>query len=346
MKLNFRLLPLLAAFFLAATAPAADTVVYPPKAGPGAGKHIVFLTGDEEYRGEEGLPQLAKILSQRHGFKCTVLFAINPKDGTIDPSVGGNLPGAEALDTADIIVMLLRFRAWPDDQMKHFVDAYLAGKPIIALRTSTHAFNYPGNSTSPYAKYSYGSRAWSGGFGKQVLGETWVNHWAKHKIEATKGLVEKGAENDPLLRGVRELFGDTDVYEAYPTADAKILFRGQALQTLQESSAPANYLRKRRDGQEQGINDPMMPVVWTRLYKNEAGNTNKILCTTMGSATDLKNEDLRRLLVNACYWGANIGIPSYANVELVGEFHPSMYGFGGARKGVKPDDLALPAQGK
>src|ERR1700730_15080250 len=133
----------------------ADRVVYEGKSGPGVGKHIVFLTGDEEYRSEEGLPQLAKRLAERHGFKCTVLFALNPADGMIDPNVTANLPGAEVLDSADAVVMLLRFRDWPDAQMKHFVDAYLAGKPFIALRTSTHAFNYPANSTSPYAKFSY-----------------------------------------------------------------------------------------------------------------------------------------------------------------------------------------------
>ena len=89
----------------------------------------------------KSLPQMAKILAERHGFKCTVLFAIDPADGTINPNITTNMPGAEALDSADAIVMALRFREWPDAQMKHFVDAYLAGKPIIALRTSTHAFN-------------------------------------------------------------------------------------------------------------------------------------------------------------------------------------------------------------
>src|SRR3989440_3220766 len=133
-----------------ASARAADFVVYEGKSGMGAGKHIVFLTGDEEYRSEESMPQLAKILAERHGFKCTVLFAIDPADGTINPKVTTNLPGAEALDSADVIVMALRFRQWPDEQMKHFVDAYQAGKPIIALRTSTHAFQYKPDSPSPY----------------------------------------------------------------------------------------------------------------------------------------------------------------------------------------------------
>ena len=101
---------------------AADWVVYEGQNGLGKGKHIVFLAGDEEYRSEEALPMLAKILAVRHGFKCTVLFPINPADGTIDPLTLTNIPGLEALDSADSCVMGLRFRELPDQQMKHFVD--------------------------------------------------------------------------------------------------------------------------------------------------------------------------------------------------------------------------------
>src|ERR1700691_4475414 len=86
---------------------ATDAVVYEGRRGPGAGRQIVFLTGDEEYRSEGGLPQMAKILAERYGFKCTVLFAINPTNGAIDPNYNKSLPGAEALDSADVIVMLL-----------------------------------------------------------------------------------------------------------------------------------------------------------------------------------------------------------------------------------------------
>src|SRR5438128_7427654 len=90
--------------------------------GPGKGKHVVLISGDEEYRSEETLPQLAKILANHHGFKCTVLFAIDPKDGTINPNRRDNVPGLEALDTADLMVVFTRFRELPDDQMKHIVD--------------------------------------------------------------------------------------------------------------------------------------------------------------------------------------------------------------------------------
>src|SRR5438105_7029829 len=223
--------------FALSSARAMDRLVFEGKSGPSDCKKRVLLAGDEEYRSEEALPQLAKILSQRHGFKCTVLFPIDPADGTINPNLRTSLPGAEALDSADVIVMSLRFREWPDEQMKHFVDAYLAGKPFIALRTSTHAFNYE-KSESPYAKFSYNSKAWPGGFGKQVLGETWVSHHGEHKKEATRGIIESGASSEPLLRGVTDVFGNTDVYTANPSADAKILLRGQVLSGMNPEDPP------------------------------------------------------------------------------------------------------------
>src|SRR5258707_12437969 len=105
---KFLLPPLILILSFLAVAPQArakDFVVYEGQNGPGKGKHVVFLSGDEEYRSEEGLPQMAKILAERHGFKCTVLFAIDPADHTINPKVTSNMPGAEALNSADVIVI-------------------------------------------------------------------------------------------------------------------------------------------------------------------------------------------------------------------------------------------------
>jgi hypothetical protein len=341
MKLARLAVPLLLGCCLLANAAcAADRLVFEGKAGPGKGKHVVLLSGDEEYRSEEGLPMLAKILSQRHGFKCTVLFSLDD-DGTINPQKGGSLSGSEALDLADAIVMLLRFRHWSDETMARFEKAYLAGKPIIALRTSTHAFN--GLKGEPWARYNYNAREpWPGGFGKHVLGETWVTHWGRHKSEATRGVIEPSAKNDPILRGVTEVFGDTDVYEAYPPADAKILLRGQVLAGMKSGDAPADYRKKRAtDKEEQGINDPMQAVAWTRLYRNEAGKENKILCTTLGSATDLQSEGLRRLVINGVCWGLGLEVPAKPDVTYVDDFNPSFYGFGSHRKGLRPEDMAL-----
>ena len=306
-------------------------ITYEGKDGPGKGKHIVLLAGDEEYRSEEALPMLGKLLSQRHGFTCTVLFAINKETGEIDPNTGDNLPGAEALDEADLVITSLRFRHWPDGQMKHFADYVKAGKPLIGLRTSTHAFS---GIRGEYAPFN--------AFGKKVYGEGWVSHWGRHKSEATRGVIESGAKDDALLRGVSDIFGDTDVYEAYPPADAKILVRGLVLKGMKPGDEPADYKKKRAtDKEEQEVNNPAMAVVWTRVNDNEFGKGNKVLCTTMGSATDLQYEGLRRLVVNAAYSFTGLEVPAKADVEYVDPYQPLFYGFNGYRKGLKVSDQVL-----
>lgn len=328
----FKTLTLLAGLasvsFSATSAVADDHITYAPKDGPGKGKHIVFIAGDEEYRSEEGLPMLAKIVSQRHGFKATVLFSL-AADGTINPNNTASLSAPGELDSADGIVILTRFRKWPEADLKHFVDAVNRGVPIIGLRTSTHAFT--GDAQKPF-----------GDFGKKVMGENWVNHWGNHKVEGTRGIIEPSAKDDPLLNGVTGVFGLTDVYEAYPAADSKILLRGESVAGLTPDAPAAKYERKRStDGKTQGINDPMMPIAWTRTYTNASGGTNKILTTTMGDATDLESEGLRRLIVNGVYWGQGLEIPAKADVTYVDPYEPSFYNGNGFRKGLRPEDLAL-----
>lgn len=318
-----------------------DTVVYEGKSGPGKRKHIVLLAGDEEYRSEEAMPQLAKILAYRQGFKCTVVFSVNP-NGEIDPDARSNQPGIEALDTADLCVMMLRFREWPDSQMKHFVDYYLAGKPIVALRTSTHAFEYGEDSSSPYKNYGWRSKSWPGGFGRQVLGETWISHWGDHGRQATKGIVDPEQTKHPAMRGLFSIFGTTDVYEASPPKDATILIRGQVLEGMTVSSTPAVGRKKTAQGVEQDVNSPMMPIAWVRERKNGAGAVNKVFTTTMGAATDLMDQGVRRMLVNAVFWAVGLEKPTERRLDtkLVGSYAPTAFGFGGFKKGVRPADLA------
>jgi len=329
---------LLAGSLLLATAGLVQgQISFAGKEGPGHGKKVVLLSGDEEYRSEEAMPMLAKILSERHGFDCTVVFAVNPTTGEIDPKEAVNMPGLEALDSADLCIMSLRFRAPKDGDMKHFVDYLGAGKPFIALRTSTHAFNYPKDSKSPYAKFGWNSTEWKQGFGEQVLGETWVSHWGKHKFEATRGIIEEAAKDHALLRGVGPLFGTTDVYEAAPPADATILIRGQVLKGMNPTDEPADHVKKAADGKEVPVNTPMQPIAWTRVYLE---SKSKVLTTTMGAATDLTDENLRRLIVNGAYAFTGLEVPAKANVEIVGDYTPTAYGFDAGIKGKKPADYA------
>lgn len=303
-------------------------VSYPGGKGAGEGKKVVLIAGDEEYRSEEALPMLAKILSKHHGFECTVLFSTDP-DGTINPNKSDSIGKPESLDSADVIVTSLRFRKWPDEAMKHFDDAIQRGVPVVAMRTSTHAFQLPGEST--FKQYN--------SFGKDVLGEQWVSHWGDHKKEAARGLVENGAEKNPILNGVGEIFADSDVYEAYPPGDATILMRGEVLKGMDPKDPPAAREKTRAsDKQKQDINSPMMPVAWTREVKNDAGKTNRVFTTTMGAATDLKDESLRRLVVNGIFWGAGLKVPAKADVTPVGDYQPSDYSFNGYTKGVTAAD--------
>jgi hypothetical protein len=327
----------LAALTLSSPRAADTSISYQAKDGPGRGRHVVLLSGDEEYRSEEALPMLGKILSQRHGFKCTVLFSVDP-DGTINPKASTSLSNPEALETADAIVMALRFRTWPDEVMARFEKRLRAGTPIVALRTSTHAFNgFPKG--SPWESWNYNNH---GGFGKRVLGETWLTHWGRHKVEATRGVIEGSQKGHPLLRGVADVFGDTDVYEAYPPSDATVLLRGLVLNGMSAGSEPAAYRKARStDKQEQPVNDPPMAVAWTRLHDHGNGTTARVLTTTMGSATDLENEGLRRLVVNGVFWGLGLDVPRRADVRYVDEYSPSFYGFDGFRKGLRASDFEL-----
>ena len=315
----------------AMAAQAMDWVVYEGGEGPGTGKHIVLLSGDEEYRSEEAMPMLGKILAVRHGFKCTVLFAVNPDTGEIDPNNQASVPGIEALDDADLCIMALRFREYPDDKMSHFANYYLAGKPFIALRTSTHAFAYSKNKDSKYAEYGWRNKKWPGGFGRQVLGETWVSHHGHHKVEATRGIVEPGMRHHPIVRDVEDIFGNSDVYTADPPAEVRVVVRGQVLSGMNPTDPPV-------EGKK---NNPMQPVVWIRDHRNAAGKMNNIVTTTMGAATDLQSEGLRRMLVNSAYWLLKLPVPSKVDVSYVGEYEPTMYGFNGYKKGLKPSVYAL-----
>ena len=320
---------------------------FPGGKGPGAGKTVVLLAGDEEYRSEESMPMLARILAERHGFHCVVLFS-HDADGTINPNNGASLGKPEALDGADALVLGLRFRKWNEPALAKFDAAVKRGVPIVATRTSTHAFaGIP--KESPFAAYNWNSK---GGFGKNVLGETWVSHWGNHKGEATRTAVEPGAEKNPLLNGVTSIFGDTDVYEAYPPADAQVLLRGVVLKDMDPKSPPSKRRKKRAtDKQEQGINEPAMAVAWTRELKNEAGTVNRILTTTMASASDLKDESLRRLLINGVFWGLKLDVPAAADATPLVEWKPSKYSFNQFHKGLKaeafagvlPDPVAAPA---
>lgn len=330
MRLALTAFVLAAAVLLASTASAQhpNLIVYQGTTGPGAGKHIVFLAGDHEYRGEETLPALARIMARHYGFKCSVLFTTDPATGFIDPE-SSHITGLQALDTADLFVIFTRFKDFPDEEMRHIVQYLDRGGPIVGLRTSTHAFQIqrPG---ATYAKYSWkGTPDYPGGFGRQILGETWVSHYGQNHKQSSRLLLEKTEASHPILRGVKDAWVQSGGYTADPLPGSHVLATGEILNGMTPDSPPAKDKK-------------LMPVAWYRTYTADSGKQGRAFTTTHGASEDLLNDGFRRMLVNALVWGAGLeaAIRPDGPIALVGPYQPTTYNFKGFVKGMKPSDFA------
>ncbi len=298
-----------------------------------AAKHAVLVSGDEEYRTEESMPMLAKILNRKYGFKCTVLFALAADgSGYIDSNNQQGIVGWEALDTADLMIIGTRFRS-PDEAGAKYITAFLnAGKPVVGIRTSTHAFRGGGS----FGGISYND------FGIKVLGERWVSHHGGHKRQGARSVVEKGQEKHPILSGVGDIFCPSDVYGVKNLTDAdQVLLRAAVTESLDPSSPNLSG-----DSDKNGKNNPMQAFGWLHEYKTPDGKgVGRSFCTTGGASVDFVDEDLRRLIVNASLYLTDQDVPKKADVEYVDPFYPSFYGFirdkDYFRKlNLKPEDLA------
>jgi hypothetical protein len=308
-----------------------EWLTYRGKRGPGKGKQIVFITGDEEYRSEESMPAMARILSARHGFTCRVLFSINPANGTIDPKIDSNIPGLEALKTADLMVVFTRFRHLPAEQMAHFVEYVNSGRPVIGIRTATHAFDYDKFQSEPYAEWAWRGRSktFPGGFGRQVLGETWVDHYGGYHSESTLGIIPPDMKDHPILRGTGQLWGPSHAYAVTTlSGDSHPLVLGQPLTGLNPGDPPDKE-------------KPPIPVAWTKTFTGTSGKPARIFTTTMGYGEDFKEESIRRMFVNACYWtlGMEDRIPALSDVRIPGGYNPKPSGFAGYRRNIRPADV-------
>ena len=319
----------------------AQSLILEGDEGPGKGKHVVIVTGDEEYRSEESGPMLGKILSQHHGFKATVLFAIDAETGFINPQDQTNIPGLEALKSADVMIIATRFRKLPEAQLQHIVDFVNAGKPIIGLRTATHAFK---------TGHKFGGVDWDN-FGLHYLGEKWVNHHGKHKVQGARGVVEPGAEKHPVLNGVGHVFSPSDVYgvKNLNLAKAKILMRAAVTDSLLPDSkilVGEQVIKTRKGEERRNLNDPMMPAVWEWEYTAPNGKAGKSICTTMGASVDFRNEGMRRIVINSVFYLADLKVPTNANVKPLDRFQPTFFSVNPAEyyltaAKLKPSDFDL-----
>ncbi len=238
---------------------------------------VVFVTGDHEYRSELTMPLLAHELESRYGMKVTVLKAFP------DEQFEENIPGLEALDTADMAIFFLRWRRLPDDQLKH-IKAYLeAGKPVMGFRTTSHAFNFPKGHASE-SWNAFGESAFGTPPGWGASGHTHYGH-----LSSTDVAINPAVAQHPILKGVEPKWHVRSwlyhVVPQYPPADATLLLMGTAVDP--DKAAKVN------------------PVAWT--WKNKYGG--RAFYTSMGHPDDFKVESFQRMLVNAVFWGLDQPVP-------------------------------------
>jgi len=307
--------------------PAKHRVVYKGDKGPGVGKNIVFIATDHEYRGEESLPALARIMAKRYGFTCTVVYALD-EQGYILPG-GSNVKGLDVLDKADLMVLFMRFAHFEDKEMQHFENYLKRGGPIVAFRTSTHAFEIKNDPKWEHYTWNYtGPKAeWKDGFGEYILGETWVSHYGTNHKQSSKLIIDEAQAGNPILRGVKDMWVQSGGYTTYPKGT--VLAKGQVLNGMTANS-PADPTKE------------LLPVAWVRDYQMAGGKKGRAFTTTHGASEDLLNEGFRRMVVNAMFWGLGMekSIKPNNDIAFVGPYKPTTFNFSGYKANVKPSDLA------
>ena len=196
--------------------------------------------------------------------------------------------------------------------------------------TAPDAFKYTRDTSGPYRKYDCTNDDFEGGFGRQVLGETWVTHHGHHGFESTRALINPSSKDHPILDGVRDVWVTTDVYAVGDlTGNPEVLLDGQVLSGMSYDDDPKP-------------DTTTMPIAWIKEYTGEEGKPARIFCTTMGAATDLLSTDLRRLIVNAAYWGMKMeeSIDPNLSVEPLEPYNPTAFGFGTHVKGRRVSDYS------
>ena len=320
---------------LARAADSDPWLTYPGGDGPGKGRRIVLIAADQEYRSEQSMPMMAKILSTHHGFDCTVLFAVNEK-GEVDPTMpvypekgkefkAHHIPGLEHLAKADLVIFFPRLLTLPAPELERIVKYVDSGKPIISLRTSNHGFRSP----LPY-KINGQQVRW----GEDVLGGSFMGHHGRWQADSTRGTIVPEQKDHPILTGVSDIWGNSDVYRTYKEgtslpAGCTALVWGQPLMGRQPNDPPNPKLEP-------------LPVAWFKHWQTSEGKQARVFQSTMGSGTDLENPGLRRLIINAVYWGLGMesAITPTRSVDIVGTYQPLKSGFNYQAIGVVPKPVS------
>ncbi len=161
------------------------------------------------------------------------------------------------------------------------------------------------------------------------MGETWVSHYGTNHKQSSRLIIEGNQKNNPILRGVEDMWVQSGAYTAEPTKGSVILAKDQPLNGMTPDS-PADQSK------------PPVPVAWTRTYQIEGGKPGLAFTTTHGASEDILNEGFRRMLVNAAFWamGMENKIKANNDISLVGPYQPTTFNFEGYKANVKPSVLA------
>lgn len=296
---------------------------------PAHAQHVVFVTGDEEYRSEESMPMLARILKRDYGVRVTVLYSLDER-GFIDPNNLTSIPGLAALDSADLMVMFTRFRALPDSQLRHILDFADSGRPMVGFRTATHAFRYPED--SPHAELN---AEWP----RRVFGQRWIVHHGHfddggRPLTAVRPLSWRTSH--PILRGVGEFQAYSWLYHVDGGGDE---LHGDSRPLLVGEALRSNHAEKGELDRYPLTN----PVAWTKSHTGRSGRTARVFFTTLGHPYDFREEAMRKLALNGILWALGMEDripPEGARADPVGEYDPNNSGFGEAYKqGQRPPPL-------
>jgi type 1 glutamine amidotransferase len=217
---------------------------------------VCFLIGEPEYGTATSLPAFASAELVPRGLTCT--YATEDRQDAMD------FVGMDAVAQADLLIISVRRHA-PRAGHLALVRAHLAaGKPVIGIRTASHAFA----ATPADADHA----AWPG-FDQEILGGSYGGH--DDDVPVLLSLAP-GAREHPILQGVdlallatRKLYRNPTLV---PSATSLVLGTSQGSTAIQQ-------------------------VAWT----NQVGGS-RIFYTSMGLLSDVANPAFRRLLTNAVFW--------------------------------------------
>lgn len=234
-------------------------------------RNIVMIIGDDEYKTEVTLPAFAKKQLEPRGFHVTFVHA--------DEKERNDFPGLiDALKSADVVLVSARRRTPPTAQLDALRAHLAAGKPLVGIRTASHAFSLRNN--MPPAD---GFAAWNE-FDSEVLGGHYTGH---HGAEPqTKVSLAPGADKHPILRlvDVNSLVGNGSLYLTRPLA-------GTTSPILLGEIA----------------DKPIETVAWTNSF---GPNHARVFYTSFGHVADFENPAFQKLLLNGICWACELAPPA------------------------------------